>query len=75
MLSCASRALASTRRLTHSWSHGNNESVGPFGIGSTLTPFSPSLRMVRLGLAVRSLRLGQVLDATLQRAVIALAKT
>ena len=48
---------------------GNNEVVGPFGIGSTLTPFSPSLRLVRLGLAVRSLRLGQVLDATLRRAV------
>jgi len=48
---------------------GNNEVVGPFGIGSTLTPFRPSLRLVRLGLAVRSLRLGQLLDATLRRAV------
>lgn len=48
---------------------GNNEVVGPFGIGSTLVPFSPRLPLIRLGLAVRSTRLGQVLDAIVRRTV------
>lgn len=48
---------------------GNNEVVGPFGIGSALVPFSPSLRLIRLGLALRSTRLGQVLDAIVRRTV------
>lgn len=47
---------------------GNNEVVGPFGAGTVLTPFSPSLPAIRAGLKLRSTRIGQLLDTLLTSA-------
>lgn len=38
---------------------GNNEVVGPFGAGSSIRSFSPSLGVIRAGLRVRDTRVGQ----------------
>lgn len=45
---------------------GNNEVVGPYGAGTVLTAVQPNLTMIRLGLILRSLRLGQLLHNALQ---------
>ena len=42
---------------------GNNEVVGPFGAGTVFMGYSPSLRAVRAGLWVKSLRIGQLLES------------
>lgn len=42
---------------------GNNEIVGPYGAGSVFRGYSPSLAIIRLGLAIRRLRLGQLLHS------------
>lgn len=41
---------------------GNNEMVGAFGAGTTLTEQAPSLGTVRSALALKTTRLGQLLD-------------
>ncbi len=41
---------------------GNNEVVGPFGAAGVLGPFSPSRRIIRANLAVKTTRAGQLLD-------------
>jgi tetratricopeptide (TPR) repeat protein len=42
---------------------GNNEVVGPFGAGTVLAPFSPSLGAIRAGLKIKSTRIGQLLGS------------
>jgi Tfp pilus assembly protein PilF len=39
---------------------GNNEVVGPFGAGTVFAPLSDHLAFIRLGLALRTTRLGQL---------------
>ncbi len=46
---------------------GNNEMVGPFGAGTVFGPKAPSLAWVRASLALKSTRLGEVLNALLTR--------
>lgn len=46
---------------------GNNEVVGPFGAAGVLTPNTPSTFQVRLLLAIKGMRLGQLLTHMLQR--------
>ena len=41
---------------------GNNEVVGPFGPGSVITPFQPSLAVIRLSAWVKATRTGQLLS-------------
>lgn len=41
---------------------GNNEVVGPFGVGSVFAGYSPSLRAIRVSLQMRRLRLVQALQ-------------
>lgn len=48
---------------------GNNEVVGPFGAGTVLGPRSPSLFSIRASLALKTTRLGQLLDATIDRII------
>jgi tetratricopeptide (TPR) repeat protein len=45
---------------------GNNEVIGPYGPGTVLTPFSPSLRMIRTGILIKATRIGQLLGAMLR---------
>ena len=40
---------------------GNNEVVGPYGAGTVFTPLSKSLTLIRLGMAFKVTRLGQLL--------------
>jgi len=40
---------------------GNNEVTGPYGAGTVFAPLSPSLSVIRTGIAVKATRLGQVL--------------
>lgn len=40
---------------------GNNEVVGPYGPGTVVTGFTPSLGLIRASLAVRATKLGQLL--------------
>ena len=47
---------------------GNNEVVGPFGAGTVFGPKTPPLPVIRGALALKTLRTGQLLDATLLRA-------
>ena len=47
---------------------GNNEVVGPYGAGSVFRPLPPGLAAVRAGIALRSTRLGQLLDRGLAAA-------
>ncbi len=42
---------------------GNNEVVGPFGAGTVFSDQTPALGMIRASLAVKSTRIGQLLDA------------
>jgi tetratricopeptide (TPR) repeat protein len=44
---------------------GNNEVVGPFGPGTVLAPFSPSLSVIRASLWLKSTRLGQLIEGLL----------
>ncbi len=46
---------------------GNNEVVGPYGVGSMLSPFTANTTLIRLGLALRSTRIGQLLFQVRQR--------
>jgi tetratricopeptide (TPR) repeat protein len=46
---------------------GNNEVVGPFGAGTVFSEQAPALGRVRAYIAVKSLRIGQLLDALLQK--------
>ena len=41
---------------------GNNEVIGPFGAGTVFASYSPNLFLIRVGLAVRSTRIGQLLN-------------
>lgn len=41
---------------------GNNEVVGPFGRGTVFGSYSPSLTLIRLGIKLRSYRIGQMID-------------
>jgi tetratricopeptide (TPR) repeat protein len=45
---------------------GNNEVVGPFGAGTTLTPRGSSLPLIQAGIFLKSTRLGQLLGAALR---------
>jgi tetratricopeptide (TPR) repeat protein len=40
---------------------GNNEVVGPYGAGTVFSPFSGSLSLIRIGIALKAARLGQLL--------------
>src|ERR1051326_327122 len=46
---------------------GNNEMVGPFGAATVFGARAPPLWLVRAQLKLRSLRLGQLLLATIQK--------
>lgn len=46
---------------------GNNEMVGPFGAGTVFGPRAPGLNWVRVDLAIKATRTGQVLDSLIQR--------
>ena len=41
---------------------GNNEVIGPFGAGTVFAPFFSNLALIRASIAVRSTRIGQVLQ-------------
>ena len=41
---------------------GNNEVVGPYGPGTVLTPALSNLRLIRLGIALRATKTGQLLS-------------
>jgi len=41
---------------------GNNEVVGPYGPGTVLTPALSNLHLIRLGIAARETRIGQLLS-------------
>ncbi len=45
---------------------GNNEVVGPFGSGTVFGPQAPSLPLIRANIAVKSTRIGQVMDGLMQ---------
>ncbi len=47
---------------------GNNEVVGPYGAGTVFRRRSPGLTAIRAGIALRSTRLGQLLDRGLAAA-------
>ena len=42
---------------------GNNEVVGPYGAGTILRPYSPSLAVIRAGLWIKTTKIGQLLEA------------
>lgn len=46
---------------------GNNEVVGPYGPGTVLTPALSNLHLIRLGIAVKKTRVGQLLSNAAQR--------
>jgi tetratricopeptide (TPR) repeat protein len=46
---------------------GNNEVIGPFGSASVFGAQAPALALVRAGLWLKATKIGQLLDATLQR--------
>ena len=41
---------------------GNNEVVGPYGAGTVFSPISSSLPLIRMGIALKATRLGQLLS-------------
>jgi tetratricopeptide (TPR) repeat protein len=45
---------------------GNNEVVGPYGPGTVFSPFSSSLGLIRFNIALKTLRLGQLIGALFQ---------
>jgi tetratricopeptide (TPR) repeat protein len=46
---------------------GNNEMVGPFGAGTVFGPRAPGVPLVRLDLAIKATKTGQLTDTWLQR--------
>lgn len=44
---------------------GNNEVVGPYGAGTVFAPLSPSLSAIRASIAIKSTRIGQLLEKLL----------
>ncbi len=46
---------------------GNNEMVGPFGAGTVFGPRTPSLAFIRASLALKTIRVGQWMDACVRR--------
>jgi tetratricopeptide (TPR) repeat protein len=48
---------------------GNNEVIGPYGPGTVLTPVLSNLPLIRLGIALRATRTGQLLSGLLGRYV------
>jgi len=44
---------------------GNNEVTGPYGVGTVFAPLSPSLASIRASIAIKSTRLGQLLEELL----------
>lgn len=48
---------------------GNNEVVGPYGAGTVFSPLAASMRMIHLDIALKSTRLGQLINATTRRLV------
>jgi len=42
---------------------GNNEVTGPYGAGTVFAPLLPSLSVIRMGIAVKATRLGQLLTS------------
>jgi tetratricopeptide (TPR) repeat protein len=59
------RAAARTRPDLFVLYMGNNEFIGPYGPGTVFAPFAEHPGLVRASLALKSLRLGQWLDARL----------
>jgi len=49
---------------------GNNEVTGPYGAGTVFAPLSPSLSVIRMGIAVRATRLGQLLTSFTEWAAV-----
>ncbi|MDD5327722.1 MAG: tetratricopeptide repeat protein [Phycisphaerae bacterium] len=47
---------------------GNNEVVGPYGPGTVFSGFSSNLRLIRLGIAIKATKLGQLLTNLLELA-------
>ncbi|MDH7503900.1 MAG: tetratricopeptide repeat protein [Verrucomicrobiota bacterium] len=48
---------------------GNNEVIGPFGSGTVFGKQSPPLPVIRASLAIKTTKIGQLLDAAAQRLV------
>jgi tetratricopeptide (TPR) repeat protein len=46
---------------------GNNEMVGPFGAGTVFGARSPGINQIRAELALKSTKIGQLLDSVMQR--------
>jgi len=46
---------------------GNNEMVGPFGAGTVFGPRVAGIHLIRASLAVKSTKVGQLLDSLIQR--------
>ncbi|MGA9779300.1 MAG: tetratricopeptide repeat protein [Verrucomicrobiia bacterium] len=46
---------------------GNNEMVGPFGGGTVFGSHAPAVDLIRADLAIKTTRIGQLLDSLLQR--------
>jgi tetratricopeptide (TPR) repeat protein len=42
---------------------GNNEVIGPYGAGTVFTPLSKSLLLIRMGVAIKATRLGQLMTS------------
>jgi tetratricopeptide (TPR) repeat protein len=47
---------------------GNNEVVGPYGPGTVFSPFLSSLKLIRFNIALKTFRLGQLLNGLLRAA-------
>jgi tetratricopeptide (TPR) repeat protein len=47
---------------------GNNEVTGPYGAGTVFTPLSGSLSIIRLGIALKATKLGQLLTSLFESA-------
>jgi len=45
---------------------GNNEVIGPYGAGTVFSPISGSLFLIRMGIAIKATRLGQLLTNLLE---------
>jgi len=45
---------------------GNNEVIGPYGVGTVFSPISGSLSLIRMGIAIKATRLGQLLTNLLE---------
>jgi tetratricopeptide (TPR) repeat protein len=46
---------------------GNNEVIGPFGAGTVFAPFFSNLSLIRASIAVRSTRIGQVMQGLIRK--------